>query len=166
MNFGTAVSIGLEAIKNGQSLGTALGGALSASKLAGNEFGKIATRLGLNENLGQQVGQVLDKVIQPKSLTGTQVMNGLQYFDADKNGQISKAELSQGLQKLQDLGVSQSGESQKLHQLGEQLLKNYDRVARQDGLTSGISYRDVGQVMAQDGNKAGLSQADWQKLNV
>lgn len=166
MNFGTAASIGLEALKNGQSMGSAFSGALGASKLAGQGFGKIATQLGLTEKLGQQVGQVLDKVIQPNTLNGSQVINGLQYFDADKNGQISKAELTQGLQKLQDLGLSQSGDSKKLYQLGDQMLKNYDRIAQQDGTAASISYKDVGRVMAQDGTQTSLSQSDWQRFSV
>lgn len=166
MNFGTAASIGLEALKKGQSVGSALGGALGASPLAGQGFAKIATQLGLTEKLGQQAGQVLNQLIQPNALNGTQVVNGLQYFDADKNGQISKAELIQGLQKLQDLGLSGSGDSKKLYQLGDQMLKNYDRIAQQDGAAASISYKDVGKVMAQDGTQASLSQVDWQRLNA
>jgi hypothetical protein len=46
------------------------------------------------------------------------------------------------------------------------MLKNYDRLSQQDGLATGISYKDMGQLMAQDGTQANLTNADWQKLNA
>ncbi len=139
---------------------------MGASKLAGQGFSQIAKKLGLSGSLGQQVGQALEQLAEgAKNTGGQQVLSGLQYFDADKNGQISREELSQGLQKLQDLGLSQSGPNRKLYQMGDQMLQNYNRLALQDGNAAAISYKDMGTLMAKDGKQAALSQADWHGLN-
>lgn len=166
MNFGTAASLGLELLKS-QNMGASLTGAMGASKLAGQGFSKIAQKLGLSEQLGQQVGQALGRLADgAKNANGQDVLNSLQYFDADKNGQISRAELNQGMQKLQDLGLSQSGPNSKLYQLGDQMLKNYDRLALQDGNAASVSYKDMGTLMAKDGQQANLSNKDWQTFNA
>lgn len=166
MDFSTVASIGLEALKNGQGMGAALTGALGASKLTGQGFGKIAQKLGLSDELGQLAGQALDQVMRSRNMGGEKVVESLQYFDADKNGQISRAELTQGMQKLQELGLSQSGSTGKLYQMGEQMLKNYDRLSLQDGNAASISYKDMGQLMAKDGTQANLSAKDWQTFNA
>jgi hypothetical protein len=166
MNFGTAASVGLELLQNHQNVGAAFSGAMGASKLAGQGFSKIAQKLGLSGPLGQQVGQALEQLANSaKNTGGQQVLSGLQYFDANKNGQVSREELSQGLQKLQDLGLSQSGPNRKLYQLGDQMLQHYDRLALLDGNAASVSYKDMGTLMAKDGKQAVLSKVDWQALN-
>jgi hypothetical protein len=166
MNFGTVASVGLELLQNRQNVSAALSGATGAAKLAGQGFSKIAQKLGLSGSLGEQVGQALEQLANSANNTdGQQVLNGLQYFDADKNGQISRAELSQGLQKLRDLGLSQTAPNRKLYQLGDQILQNYDRLALLDGNAAFVSYKDIGTLMAKDGSRVVLSQSDWRTLN-
>ncbi len=167
MDFSTAASVGVELFKNRQNIGAALNGVSGAGKLAGAGFSKIAQKFNLPGDLGTQVGQVLEQAgASAKASGGMQVLNGMQFFDADKNGQISREELTQGLQKLQDSGQAQTGDTAKLYKMGDLMLKNYERLSQQDGLATGISYKDMGQLMAQDGAQANLTPADWQKLNA
>jgi hypothetical protein len=172
MNFGTAASIGLELIQGSNGMGAVLKGALGAAKLTqGKGFAQVAQKLGLSdglsEKLGQQVGQAVGELANAMgSHSGTQVLNALQYFDADKNGAMTRDELTQGLQKLQDLGLSQSGATAKLYQMGDNLLKNYERLAAQDGNATTLSFKDVGALMGKDGQATTLSKADWQTLNA
>lgn len=158
----------MELIQGGNGMGAVMKGALSAARLTqGKGFSQIAQKLGLSEKLGQQVGQAVSELANAMgNHSGSQVLNALQYFDADKNGAITRDELTQGLQKLQGLGVSQSGTTGKLYQMGDNLLKNYDRLAAQDGNASTLSFQDVGTLMAKDGHQATLSRADWQALNA
>ena len=168
MNFGTAASIGMELIQGGNGMGAVLKGALSAAKLTqGKGFAQVAQKLGLSEKLGQQVGQAVSELANAVgSQSGPQVLNALQYFDADKNGAITRDELTQGLQKLQDLGLGQSGATGKLYQMGDNMLKNYERLAGQDGNASTLSFKDMGTLMGKNGHSTTLSKADWQGLNA
>lgn len=168
MNFGTAASIGMELIQGSNGMGAVMKGALSAARLTqGKGFAQVAQALGLSEKLGQQVGQAVNELANAVgSHSGPQVLNALQYFDTDKNGAITRDELTQGLQKLQDLGVSQSGATGKFYQMGDHLLKNYERLAAQDGNASTLSFKDVGTLMGKDGHPTTLSKADWQSLNA
>ncbi len=168
MNFGTAASIGMELIQGGNGMGAVLKGALSAAKLTqGKGFAQVAQKLGLSEKLGQQVGQAVSELANAVgSQSGPQVLNSLQYFDADKNGAITRDELTQGLQKLQDLGLGQSSATGKLYQMGDNMLKNYERLAGQDGNASTLSFKDMGTLMGKDGHSTTLSKADWQGLNA
>lgn len=149
-------------------MGAVLKGALGAAKLTqGKGFAQVAQKLGLSEKLGQQVGEAVGELANAVgSHNGTQVLNALQHFDADKNGAITRDELTQGLQKLQDLGLGQSGATAKLYQMGDNLLKNYERLAAQDGNATTLSFRDVGSLMGKDGHTNTLSKADWRALNT
>lgn len=168
MNFATAASLGLNLIQNSHGLGQALRGALGAAQLSqGQGFAQVAQKLGLSETMGRQVGQAVSELANAAgSHSGNQVLNALQYYDTDKNGVISRDELTQGLQKLQDLGLSQSGATGQLYQMGDNLLKNYERLAAQDGNGTTLSFRDVGVLMGKDGHQTTLSKADWQALNA
>lgn len=171
MNLATAASLGMNLLQNGQGLGGALKGALGMTQLAkGQGFAQVAQKLGLSPQWGQQVGQAVSDLAQTVGNPGgTQVLNALQYFDTDKNGALSREELTQGLQKLQDLGLHQSGQSGaagQWYQLGDRLLKQYERVAAQDGNSATLSFKDVGALMGKDGHQATLSKVDWQSLNL
>lgn len=164
MNFGAAASIGLEILQNRQAVGSAVNG---LTRMTGNGFSQVAQKFGLSPQLGQQVQSVLQEIGNHSNQNGLHVLNGMQFFDADKNGQISRDELNQGLQKLQQMGLSQTGGvTGKLAQMGAQMLKSYDRLAQLDGNAASVSYQDMGKLMAQDGHQATLSGADWEKMNA
>ena len=63
-------------------------------------------------------------------ISSIQVLAGMQYFDANHDGQVSQDELPQGLNKLKASGQSASGNGAQLYSLGDMLLKNKGRIGR------------------------------------
>jgi hypothetical protein len=147
-------------------MGMALNGLSGLGKLTGEGFSKIAAQFHLPTGLTKPIAQAIDENRNPNNMNSVQVLASLQYFDANHDGQINKAELTQGLQHLKDAGLSGSGDSAKLYQLGDKLLQQYDKVAQLDGNSASISYKDVGKLINQDGKIASLSEADWNQLNA
>ncbi len=154
MSLETAASIGLGLLKNREAVGTALG----LGKLGGQGFAKIAARVKAELNALEDTN--------PNNINTLQALNNLSHFDADKNGQVTKDELTQGLQKLTGAGIANNGQFKKLYTMGEMMLKNYDKLAQLDGNASGISYQDIGKLANQDQRVATIALADWGKLNA
>ena len=166
MNFGTAASIGIGLIQHRQEIGAALGGLTGLGTAGGEGFAKIAEKFHLPKGISQQITDALQENNNPSNISGVQVLASMRYFDADRNGQISKDELTQGLKQLQDSGLANKGDAAKLYQMGDMMLKNYDKVAQLDGNEASVSAMDMGKLLNQDGKIATLSPADWQKLNA
>jgi hypothetical protein len=166
MNFGTAASIGIGLIKHRQEIGTALGQLGNLGKISGEGFAQIAQKFHLPKGIGQQISNAIQENNNPNYTNGVELLASMRYFDADQDGNISKTELTQGLQQLQDAGLTSQSKAAKLYQLGDQMLKNYDKIAQLDGTGSTISAKDMGHLLNQDGNLATLSPNDWQKLNA
>ncbi|MCE3236009.1 MAG: hypothetical protein K0Q50_2189 [Vampirovibrio sp.] len=166
MDFGTAASIGIGLIKHRDGLGSALGGLAGISKMGGEGFAKIAEKFHLPKGLTQQITNAIDENSNPKNTSGVQVLASMRYFDADKNGEITKEELNQGLTQLRESGLTKSADAAKLYQMGDMMLKNYDKVSQLDGEGTSVSYKDMGKLLNQDGKLATLSPDDWQKLNA
>lgn len=161
MNLNTAASIGLGLLGKSNNIGMALG----AANALGKGFEGIAKRLHLNEALSGAVDSVMNNA--PSRRSGTlQVLTSTAFFDADRNGQITQTELQNGLKKLDESGFADKPGAQKLHQLGENMLKNYQKVAALDGQAGGISYADLGLLANKDNHPATLSAADWSALNT
>jgi hypothetical protein len=158
MSFNTMASVGLEAFKHRQQIGAALHGAAGLAGAAKGElFGKIFGNLEAKQN--QAAGPDTKD-----GLNSLQALTGFGFFDADHNGQLSKQELTEGLQKLSDSGLGQNGPYAKLNEFGQKLLQNYDQAAALDGNGTGFSYRDLGDLAKQDGQAVRISNGDWQKL--
>lgn len=166
MDLGTAASIGIGLIKHRDELGSALGGIAGIGKLGGEGFAKIAEKFHLPKGLARHISNAIDENNNPKNTSGVQVLASMRYFDADKNGEISKEELTQGLTQLRESGLAKSAEAAKLYQMGDMMLKSYDKVAQLDGAGASVSYQDLGKLLNQDGKLATLSPEDWQKLNA
>jgi hypothetical protein len=166
MSLETAASIGIGLIKHRQEIGAALSGISGLGKLTGEGFSKIAQQFHLPTGITKSIAQAIEENRNPKNINSIQVLASLQYFDADHNGELSKDELSQGLQHLKDAGLSNSGNAAKLYQLGDKMLQQYDKVAQLDGNAASISYKDIGKLLNQDGKIATLSPDDWSKLNA
>lgn len=164
MNLQTAASIGMGLIKHRQEIGTALGGLSGLGKLVGGEgFGKIASQFGLKKEMSAQIGQAIEANLNAANVNTLQALGYFNHFDADKNGEVSKAELTQGLQQLEAAGLT-GGQFQKLHSMGQMLLKNYEQVAQLDGNAGSVSLADLGKLANRDGNVALITPADWQSL--
>jgi hypothetical protein len=154
MSFESVASIGLQALKHRQEIGAALKGVAGLANLAGNQsFGKIFEKQIQNQQNNSKPG-----------LNTLQGLSGLSYFDADGNRQISKQEITDGLQKLNAAGLGQSGAYAKLNEFGQKLLQNYDKVSALDGNGASLSYLDLGKLAGQDQQAASISDADWQKV--
>lgn len=166
MDFGTAASIGIGLIKHRDDIGSALGGLAGISKIGGEGFAKIADKFHLPKGISQQISGAIAENNNPDNTSGVQVLASIRYFDADHNGEITKAELTQGLTQLQQSGLSKSAEAAKLYQMGDMMLKNYDKVAQLDSAGASVSYKDIGKLLNQDGKLGTLSPDDWQKLNA
>jgi hypothetical protein len=166
MNLATAASIGMGVLQHRQEIQTALGGLSGLGKLSGEGFSKIAQQFGLSKGASQSIAKAIDDGRNPNNTPGVQALLTLNYFDADKNGQVTRDELTQGLQKLNASGLASQGAYAKMANIGEKLLQNYDKVSALDGQAGGISYRDMGQLLQRDKNAATLSDADWQTLNA
>jgi len=168
MDLGTAASIGIGLIQHRKEIGSiAMGGMKGLSNISGQGFSKIAEHFHLPKGISKQIGQAIDDNRNPENFNSVQVMASLQFFDADRNGQISQTELSQGMQQLKTSGLSSGGgNAAKLYQLGDMMLKNYDKVAQLDGTGTSISYADAGKLINQDGKIATLAASDWEKLNA
>jgi hypothetical protein len=165
MSLNTAASIGLELLQHrgqiaqllkgvgglGRGLGQMLGGA-GADKLGGQ--------------FQVQLKEALAAVNDPKTTNTLQAFKASQAFDTDRNGVVSKDELTSGLQQLEASGLSSQGAMAKTYATGKLLLQNYDKVAALDGQNDSISYRDLGRLVQRDGQPMMLSQADWQSLNA
>jgi hypothetical protein len=163
MSIGTAVSVGMGIIKHRQEIGEALSG---LSQLSGAGFAKIAQDFHLPKGLTQSISSALNAHQQPQSPSSAQVLAGMHYFDANQDGNVSQAELSQGLNQLKATGQDGTGKGAQLYKLGDLMLKNYNKVAQLDGAANGISANDTLKLASQDGKGATLSTLDWQKLNA
>ncbi len=159
MNFDTAAKIGLGLLKHHDEIGKLLGG---AGKLLGGEgAGKLADRF------AGALAKKLDKLEAdppPGGVNTLQALRNFAYFDADRNGRLTRDELTAGLQKLESAGLA-SPQNQQLHSLGSQLLAKYDQAAALDGDNQTVSYLDLGTLAAKDGRAMFLSDADWGKLS-
>jgi hypothetical protein len=161
MSLESVASIGLQALKHRQQIGTALNGLAGLAHIGGGQaqaFSKI-----LGQKLQMQNNSNIDGTTTSQSLNTLSAMAGLAYFDADHNGQVSKQELTDGLQKLNASG-GQGALSTKLNALGQNLLKNYDKLAGLDSNNAGLNYRDLDKLANQDGHMASISNEDWQSL--
>lgn len=163
MSIETAASIGIGLIKHRQEIGAALG---NLGKLSGAGFTKIAQEFHLPTGLTQKISTALDENNNPPNISSVQVLAGMQYFDANHDGQVSQDELTQGMSKLKASGQSASGNGAQLYSMGDMLLKNYTKVAQLDGNASGISTADTLRLVTQDGRGGTLSSADWSHLNA
>jgi hypothetical protein len=167
MDLGTAASIGIGLLQHRKEIGSiAMGGIKGLGSISGQGFSKIAEHFHLPKGISKQIGQAIEDNRNPENFNGVQVMASLQFFDADRNGEISKTELTQGLQQLKNSGLSNNGNATKLYQLGDIMLKNYEKVAQLDGSGTSVSYTDMGKLINQDGKIATLSTSDWNKLNA
>ncbi|HEY9687585.1 MAG TPA: hypothetical protein V6C52_11465 [Coleofasciculaceae cyanobacterium] len=166
MDLGSAASIGIGLIKHKDEIGGALGGVAGLGKLGGKGFAAIAEQFHLSKKLTGQISQALEEQSNPKNLSSLQALSYLHYFDANGNGEVTKEELQQGMKQLESSGLGNNGMYQKLHGMGEMLLKNYDKAAQLDGNAGSISYQDLGKLVNLDKRVATLSEADWQKLNA
>lgn len=160
MNFDTAAKIGLGLLKHQDEIGKLLGG---AGKLLGGEgAGKLADRF------AGALAKKLDRLeagAPPDGLNTLQALRGFAYFDADRNGQLTRDELAAGLQKLEAAGLA-TPQNQQMHALGNRLLAQYDQAAALDGDHQTVSYLDIGTLAARDGRSMFLSDADWAKLQT
>lgn len=157
MSFESVASIGLQALKHRQEIGSALNGVAGLANLAGNQvFGKIFEK--------KLQGQQGNCQAPSQGLNTLQGLSALGYFDADRNGQISKQEITDGLQKLNAAGLGQNGAYAKLNEFGQKLLQNYDKVSALDGNGTSLSYLDLGKLAGQDNQVMSISDADWQKV--
>lgn len=163
MNLEKAVTIGAGLIRHREEIGAALG---SVSRLTGAGFEKIAERFHLPGKISRPISKALDESHSGQTTSGLHLLSSMSYFDADRNGTLSRTELETGLSRLRESGMNTSGQGLRLDKLGEKLLANYDGVARLDGAADGISIRDMGKLLNQDGKIATLSEEDWQKLNA
>jgi hypothetical protein len=167
MSLETAASIGIGLLKNPQELGMALNGLSGLGKLTGEGFSKIAAQFHLPTRISSPIAQAIDENRDPNTMNSVQVLTSMRYYDANQDGQISQAELTQGLQQLQAAGLAGTGgPGDKLYQLGNHMLQQYSKVAQLDGNSASISYKDAGKLINQDGNIATLSTADWNALNA
>ena len=167
MDLGTAASIGIGLIQHRKEIGAiAMGGINGLSKISGQGFSKIAEQFHLPKGLSKQMAQAIDDNRNPDNFNSVQVMASMQFFDADRNGEISKTELTQGMQQLKASGLASGGNAAKLYQLGDKMLQHYDKVAQLDGTGTSVSYADAAKLINQDGKIATLSTADWDKLNA
>jgi len=159
MSIETAASIGLGLIKHRQEIGAAVS---NLTKLSGAGFTKIAQEFHLPTGLTQKISTALDENKNPQNFNLIQVLSGMQTFDANHDGQVSKDELTQGMSKLKASGQSSS----QLYSMGDMLLKNYEKVAQMDGSANGISVKDTLKLVTQDGKGGTLSSSDWERLNA
>jgi hypothetical protein len=166
MDLGTAASIGIDVFKHRNDIKAALGGLSDLSKLSGSGFSKIAGQFGLPTGIGHAIAGAIDNTQSTGNTSGVQAMLAMNYFDADKNGEVSRQELTNGLQHLGDSGLSGQAEYKNLTTFGQRMLQNYDKAATLDGQGGVISYRDLGKLIQRDGNVASLSDADWQSLQA
>jgi hypothetical protein len=163
MSMETALSVGIGILKHRQEIGAALS---SLGKLSGEGFSKIAQELHLPQGLSQKISNALNENKNPQNTSSVQVLAGLRYFDADKNGQITQDELTQGLDKLKSGGQNTTENGAKLYSMGDMLLKNYTKVAQLDGNTGGISTQDAVKLVSQDCKGGTLSSNDWKRLDA
>jgi hypothetical protein len=164
MNLGTAASIGVELLQHRREIGTALNGLSTVGKgvgklLAGEGFSKIAQKFHLSD---QDLTDTLGVKSPPSAVQGLSDMN---YYDADKNGEVTREELTQGLQALEQSQLNQTNAGARIKALGEQMLKNYDNLAQQDGNAGSVSYRDYARLTGMDNRIGTLSADDWRFLN-
>lgn len=161
MNLDVAAKIGLGLLKHHDEVGKLLGG---AGKLLGGEgVGKLADRFA--GTLANRLDRIQDRNGPVDGLNSINALKGFAHFDADKNGKLSKEELTEGLQKLEAAGLTLP-QDQQLHALGTQLLKNYEKAAALDGQAESVSYLDMGLLIGKDNRATHLSAADWQSLNA
>ena len=153
MSLEAAAKIGLEIFKHRQEIGTVLKGAGDFLKSA--QATKVADRFAtrLADRIADKTSGVDAAALMAGggSVSNATAFLQLQAFDANKDGSVSREELTQGLETATDAGVKA---------LGQTMLKNYDKAALLDG-KDGVSIYDLAKVAGTDGRMAHLSAADW-----
>ncbi len=163
MSMETALSIGMGLIQHRQAVGAALNG---LSQLSGGDFGKIAQKFHLPKGVSQPIQKGLKEMQNLPQSNTLQVLAGLNSFDADRDGNLTQNELTQGLSEMKSNGQASTKKGAARYQLGETMLKNYTQIASLDGHASNISLKDTLKLANQDGKITNVSTRDWQSLNA
>ena len=163
MSMETAMSIGMGLIQHRQAVGAALNG---LSKLSGSGFSKIAQDFHLPKGVSQPIQKGLNEIQNLPQSNTLQVLAGLNSFDANRDGNLTQSELTQGLSKMKANGQASTPKGGALYQLGQNLLKNYTQIASLDGNAGSISMPDTLKLASKDGKITNVSTRDWQSLNA
>lgn len=166
MDLAKAASIGMGVLQHKNEIKAAISGLTEIGQVTGKSFSKIAEQFGLSKNIRDSIASALETSNNPNQTSGVQALLAMGYFDTDKNGAISRTELSEGLQKLNASGLANKEGYQQLSSFGNKLLQHYDQAANLDGQGASFSYRDMGKLLQRDQNALALSDSDWQSLNA
>ncbi len=168
-----------------------------AEKFANRMANKVGHRSGLSHNFHRQLDKAVTN-LPPQAQAGVkgtlvpgtvplerlasygqidteQALARFGTFDANGDGQVTREELTQGLEALSHtMANSQTGggsadalklqEAQQLYQLGQGILQNYDIVAGLDGNTAGVSSGDLLELAGRDRHARQIAITDWQNL--
>lgn len=169
----TAASLGLKVLGNAlqdprtrgqlKSLASQAGQLVAGkgfAKAIENGLNKVQTLL--DDKADDKPAASVSSGFRPVSTETAQTV--LTYFDTNRDGQVSKGELTEGALKLEKSGLAGQGAFREIHQAGQALLKQYDGVASLDGQAGGISSDDIQHLAALDKAPRQLSATDLQQL--
>lgn len=172
-----------------------------AEKFANRMINKVGGKFGLSKNFHKQLDKAtaglppqaspqaeasvkgtlvpgtvtLERMASYGQIDTEQALARFGAFDANGDGQVTREELTKGLEELSHtMANSQTGstpadalkiqEAQQLYQLGQGILQNYDIVAGLDGNSAGVASGDLLELAGRDSHARRISLPDWQNL--